>query len=119
MPRRRCQARVEYIAVQSKVDELLAKGHSMRSAYDIFHENGKISMSYDTFRRYVLGKFTKLVEKGKKYIASNVKYTSEHASISPAAWKKTESKNLPAQIHKGTMAISQQDVSEILREILT
>lgn len=115
MQRHRCQARVEYIAIQSKVEELLSKGHSMRSAYDIFHDNGKISMSYDTFRRYILGKFTKFAEKKTKCIASKVKHTTENATISSEPRMETGNRDLPAPIHNGTITISQPDVSEILK----
>ena len=48
-------ARVEYLAVEKSAVELLGKGHTLRSAHSALMDAGKITMSYDTFRRYALG----------------------------------------------------------------
>lgn len=70
------KARLEYLAIEKKAEELLNKGHSFRSAYKIFYEARKITMSYDTFRRYALGLFTSLEQRRGKYTEPSEANTS-------------------------------------------
>lgn len=56
MPRlRNGMARVEFLAVRAEVEELAAKGHPAMSIYQQFKADGKISMSYRAFHRYLKG----------------------------------------------------------------
>lgn len=61
------KARIEYLAIEKNAENLFQKGHSFRSAYKIFYEAHKITMSYDTFRRYALGLFTRIEQRRGKY----------------------------------------------------
>lgn len=52
----RGRARVEFLACKPEIDVMLDKGYSIRMAYDVLKEKGKISVGYLQFLRYVTGK---------------------------------------------------------------
>lgn len=52
----RGRARVEFLACKPEIDVMLDKGYSIRMAYDVLKEKGKISVSYSQFSRYITGK---------------------------------------------------------------
>lgn len=95
------KARIEYLAIEKNAEDLFQKGHSFRSAYRIFYESHKITMSYDTFRRYALGLFTRIEQRREKY--------TEHSDLSapaPESSKSAEDKAtpLPAKQPSGAAA---------------
>ena len=45
-------ARVEFLAVKDEVESLLARGYLLKPAYAQLTKEKRISMTYDTFRRY-------------------------------------------------------------------
>lgn len=77
------KARIEYLAIEKNAEDLFQKGHSFRSAYRIFYESHKITMSYDTFRRYALGLFTRMEQRREKY--------TEHSDLSAPASESSKS----------------------------
>lgn len=77
------KARIEYLAIEKNAEDLFQKGHSFRSAYRIFYESHKITMSYDTFRRYALGLFTRMEQRREKY--------TEHSDLSAPAPESSKS----------------------------
>lgn len=77
------KARIEYLAIEKNAEGLFQKGHSFRSAYRIFYESHKITMSYDTFRRYALGLFTRMEQRREKY--------TEHSDLSAPAPESSKS----------------------------
>ena len=81
------KARIEYLAIEKKAEELFQKGHSFRSAYKIFYDGHKITMSYDTFRRYALGLFTRMDQIRQKCTtpSSSVLKSSKSANDSAAS----------------------------------
>lgn len=92
------KARIEYLAIEKNAEDLFQKGHSFRSAYRIFYESHKITMSYDTFRRYALGLFTRMEQRREKY--------TEHSDLSapaPESLKSAEDNaaSLPAKQPSG------------------
>lgn len=58
-------ARIEFLAVEPEVKELLEKGHTIQSAYDEFFEAERISMSYAMFRRYTIDGVTTITRQKK------------------------------------------------------
>lgn len=77
------KARIEYLAIEKNAEDLFQKGHSFRSAYRIFYESHKITMCYDTFRRYALGLFTRMEQRREKY--------TEHSDLSAPAPESSKS----------------------------
>ncbi len=59
-------ARVEFLAARQEIEDLIAKGYSFRIAHEILRKDGKISMSYDAFRRFVTGKVSTAVLAGAR-----------------------------------------------------
>lgn len=49
MPLKHCHARVEFLALKTETEALLADGHSCREIYVQFRKDGRISMSYGAF----------------------------------------------------------------------
>jgi hypothetical protein len=45
--------RVEYLAHQTEILDLLKSGHSAKTIYEDLHKSGKITISYRNFCRYV------------------------------------------------------------------
>lgn len=54
-PGRPGSARVEYFACREDVEALLAKGYSVRLAYEAMQEQGRVTCSYSAFCDYVRG----------------------------------------------------------------
>ncbi len=45
-------ARIEFISIEDEAAVLFKQGHTLKSAYDHLYAKKKLSMKYDTFRRY-------------------------------------------------------------------
>lgn len=68
-------ARVEFLAVKDEVESLLARGYLLKPAYTQLTKEKRISMTYDTFRRYA-----------RKYFpAGKLKRTDTRSKHSPGA----------------------------------
>lgn len=80
MPRlKNGMARVEFLTVCAEAEVLLGKGHPCSSIYERFKADGKISMSYRAFHRYLKGKPLKKTRTGE---ASAI--PTSHAASAPA-----------------------------------
>lgn len=49
-------ARIQYRAVQQKVESMVEQGYSLKLVFEELSEDGSVSMSYTTFCDYVRGK---------------------------------------------------------------
>lgn len=59
-------ARVEYLACCEDVEALLAKGYSVRLAYEAMQEQGRMTCGYSAFCDYVRGGGKRLHSSGKR-----------------------------------------------------
>ena len=59
-------ARVEFLAVRQEIEDLISKGYSIKTVHEMLQKDGKISMSYDAFRRFVTGKTSAAVLAGAR-----------------------------------------------------
>lgn len=59
-------ARVEYLACRENVEALLAKGYSVRLAYEAMQEQGRVTCGYSAFCDYVRGDGKRLHSSGKR-----------------------------------------------------
>ena len=64
-PGRPYAARVEYCACKEDVEDLLAKGHSVRMAYAAMKDQGRVTCGYSAFCDYVRGGGKRRHSKGK------------------------------------------------------
>lgn len=64
--KRQAIGRVEFLACKEDILDLLRKGHSIRNTHKIMIENGKISMSYHTLRKYITNPIQKKKSKPKE-----------------------------------------------------
>ena len=74
-------ARVEFLAVKDEVESLLARGYLLKPAYAQLTKEKRISMTYDTFRRYA----RKYFPDGKNEQAGKLKRTDTRSKHSPGA----------------------------------
>ena len=74
-------ARVEFLAVKDEVESLLARGYLLKPAYAQLTKEKRISMTYDTFRRYA----RKYFPGGKNEQAGKLKRTDTRSKHSPGA----------------------------------
>lgn len=59
-------ARVEYLACREDVEALLAKGYSVRLAYEAMQEQGRVTCGYSAFCDYVRGSGKRQHSSGKR-----------------------------------------------------
>ncbi len=59
-------ARMEYLACREDVETLLAKGYSVRLAYEAMREQGRVTCGYSAFCDYVRGGGKRLHSSGKR-----------------------------------------------------
>lgn len=59
-------ARMEYLACREDVEALLAKGYSVRLAYEAMQEQGRVTCGYSAFCDYVRGDGKRLHSSGKR-----------------------------------------------------
>ena len=65
-PGRPGSARMEYYACREDVEAMLAKGYSVRLAYEAMQEQGRVTCRYSAFCDYVRGGGKRLHSSGKK-----------------------------------------------------
>ncbi len=58
--------RVQFLAVQDKIDEFIEQGFSWKAIYDFFSENQAFSMNYTTFCKYMNGSCSLALRQRKK-----------------------------------------------------
>lgn len=109
-------ARVEYLAVEKNAVELLGKGHTLRSAHSALKDAGKITMSYDTFRRYALGLCgTKRLRKEPANDKAKAASSPSLTSARPPESEKKEPKTVSASPAKTSDSMSQKRGPIIVR----
>ncbi len=72
--------KVQFIAVRTEIIDLLEKGYSYSQVYKIFIGNGKFTMSYSSFLRFVKGKNQK--KSSQKNINANKSETKTNQADS-------------------------------------
>lgn len=115
--------RVEFLAVKDDVESLLAKGYLLKPAYALLTKEGRISMTYDTFRRYARKYFPggKSEQTGKlKRIDARSKHSRTELPPSPAALEKSphtpsEGPRIITPQNKSFQKSSVPDVSALLQ----
>lgn len=104
-------ARVEFHAVKPDVEDLLAKGHPMTSVYRLLKENGKISMCFESFKRYLRGPRRKKML-GKEASAAS---SSQSACTRPTGTVEKEPKPVSASPAKPSNPAAQSRGPIIVR----
>ena len=105
-------ARIEFLAVEPEVKELLKKGHTIQSAYDEFVEAGKVSMSYAMFRRYTIEGVPPAItqqRKVKKKVQVNTQEAENQSEDnSPTRVSSQQSKNLGITTNQSFKSFAKQ-----------
>lgn len=78
-------ARIQYRAVQRKVEAMLEQGYSLKLIFEELSESGSLSMSYTTFCDYVRGKGVRKHGRKKTVGQAGSKNHSAQAAVKPPA----------------------------------